>query len=216
MIAERIAGRRRQWDARALAGVILLLGGLAGSVALRWMALRSALPMGADGLLFGVALLGLAATVGAPGAVPKARPSRPAVIERATGLLIGLLGGFVLVGVPLCIRAFGTATAVDHPFPGTYFAFPVWAALTITVAVAEEAVLRGALFDVGLASLGAMPTVAISSVAFALLHVPFYGWGIVPLDIAVGVWLSGLRLVGGSVTAPAVAHVVADLATWWL
>ena len=56
----------------------------------------------------------------------------------------------------------------------------------------------------------------MTSVVFALLHVPLYGWHVVPLDLGVGLWLAGLRLISGGVAAPAVAHVVADLATWWL
>jgi hypothetical protein len=38
----------------------------------------------------------------------------------------------------------------------------------------------------------------------------------VPLDIAVGVWLGTLRAISGTVTAPALAHSLADLAGWWL
>ena len=48
------------------------------------------------------------------------------------------------------------------------------------------------------------------------MHVPFYGWHVVPLDLGVGVFLAGLRLASGSVAAPAIAHIVADLATWWV
>jgi len=40
--------------------------------------------------------------------------------------------------------------------------------------------------------------------------------GLVALDFAVGVGLGALRLWSGSVTAPALAHVGADLAGWWL
>ena len=43
-----------------------------------------------------------------------------------------------------------------------------------------------------------------------------YGWHVVPLDLAVGVWLAGLRLLSGGVAAPAMAHGLADIATWWL
>ena len=56
----------------------------------------------------------------------------------------------------------------------------------------------------------------LPTVAFALLHVPLYGWHVVPLDLAVGLVFAGLRLATGSAAAPAVAHSVADLATWWL
>jgi hypothetical protein len=48
------------------------------------------------------------------------------------------------------------------------------------------------------------------------MHVPLYGWGVVPVDLAAGVWLAGLRLAGGGVGAPVVAHLLADLAGWWL
>lgn len=55
-----------------------------------------------------------------------------------------------------------------------------------------------------------------AALAFALIHVPLEGWSIVPLDLGVGLWLAGLRLLTRGVAAPAAAHVVADLATWWL
>ena len=56
----------------------------------------------------------------------------------------------------------------------------------------------------------------MTAVLFALMHVPLYGWHVVPLDLGVGLWLAGLRLATGGVAAPAIAHTVADLATWWL
>ena len=49
-----------------------------------------------------------------------------------------------------------------------------------------------------------------------MLHVPLYGWHVVPLDLGVGLFLGGLRLLTGGAVAPAVAHTVADLATWWI
>jgi hypothetical protein len=48
------------------------------------------------------------------------------------------------------------------------------------------------------------------------MHVPLYGWQVVPLDLGVGVWLAGLRLATGGVAAPALAHWIADLSTWWI
>jgi len=48
------------------------------------------------------------------------------------------------------------------------------------------------------------------------MHVPLYGWHVVPLDLGVGIFLGGLRLAGGGWAGPAIAHAVADLATWWL
>jgi hypothetical protein len=48
------------------------------------------------------------------------------------------------------------------------------------------------------------------------MHVPLYGWHVMPLDLAVGLVFGGLRLATHGVAAPAAAHAVADLATWWL
>ena len=55
-----------------------------------------------------------------------------------------------------------------------------------------------------------------SYLAFALLHVPLYGWHVVPLDLGVGLAFAGLRLTTRGIAAPAAAHAIADLATWWL
>ena len=57
--------------------------------------------------------------------------------------------------------------------------------------------LRGVLFDALRATVGHRRAVALTSLAFALMHVPLYGWHVVPLDLAVGVWLAGLRLLSG-------------------
>ena len=91
-----------------------------------------------------------------------------------------------------------------------------WALVTVLVATAEEWILRGVLFDLLDRHAGTLAAVAVTSAIFALMHVPLYGWHVVPLDLGVGLWLGGLRLLTGSVAAPAVAHVLADLATWWL
>jgi hypothetical protein len=58
--------------------------------------------------------------------------------------------------------------------------------------------------------------VVVAAIAFAALHVPLYGWHVVPLDLAVGLVLGATRLVAGTWTAAGVAHVGADLAGWWL
>jgi membrane protease YdiL (CAAX protease family) len=88
--------------------------------------------------------------------------------------------------------------------------------VTVLVATAEELVLRGALFDKLNGGIGTLGAVLVTSVVFALMHVPLYGWHVVPLDLGVGLWLAGLRLATGGIAAPAIAHTIADLATWWL
>jgi membrane protease YdiL (CAAX protease family) len=138
------------------------------------------------------------------------RPPDVPHIKLLPGVLIGLAGAAVLC-VPAAIRHVSLDGIV-----ATTDGYPRWAAFVVIVAVAEEALLRGSLFRVLEQRAGGAVAIAITSVAFGLLHAPVYGWGVVPLDIAVGVCLGALRAVSGTVAAPAVAHAVADLAGWWL
>lgn len=125
-------------------------------------------------------------------------------------LLVGLVGGVAIVAVPLLIHPFARPVGL-RPEP-----FAAWALVTCAVAVAEETLLRGALFNAIESAAGVWPAILISSIAFALMHVPFYGWSVVPIDLGAGLVLCGLRLITNGVSAPAIAHALADLATWWL
>ena len=149
---------------------------------------------------FGFALLWLALGGGW-------RPTLP----RPGSLVIGLLGGILLVGVPLVAGPSTRALTGMRPEP-----FVAWLVVTILVVCGEEVLLRGALIEAVQQASGPVAAVLVSSVAFALMHVPLYGWGVVPIDLAAGACLAGLRYLTGGVAAPAVAHLLADLATWWL
>lgn len=187
--------------ARGLRRPAWILVALTLVVAARWAATVAEAPPYLVGLGFGLAFVAIAAAGGV-------RISRPPL----AAVLIGLAGSLLLVAL-----AFGASQLAGQPIravPKTEFV--AWTAVTILVATAEELVLRGALFDALRGSLGLGVAVIVTSAAFALMHVPLYGWHVVPLDLGVGVFLAGLRLASGSVAAPAVAHVVADLATWWL
>ncbi|HVI38193.1 MAG TPA: CPBP family intramembrane glutamic endopeptidase [Gaiellales bacterium] len=128
---------------------------------------------------------------------------------RAVGL--GVVGAAVLC-LPALARHAVIGGGVVPPTDG----YARWAVFVVAVAVAEEALLRGSLYRAIEQQAGDTLAIAVTSIAFGLLHAPVYGWGVVPLDIAVGVWFGTLRALAGSVTAPAVAHAVADLAGWWL
>jgi membrane protease YdiL (CAAX protease family) len=180
--------------------VALILGGLATMVGLRWLAtVEGAAGAVTIGLVFGLGLLGVG-LVGGCRMLP----------ERRSSVVIGITGGAILVGLALTTRS------AQLPWLAPATAFGPWAAVTIVVATAEEIVLRGALFDALDVSHGTAAAVLVTSVVFALMHVPLYGWHVVPLDLGVGLWLAGLRLATGGIAAPAIAHTVADLATWWL
>jgi membrane protease YdiL (CAAX protease family) len=190
----------------AVATLLLLLAGVVGAVALRTFVLRLPQSAAPQGLAFGGALMVLAAVAG----------SRiPSLSWRIA--TIGLAGGVILVVVPLGLEFVNRGSLVGPVVsPNGGLSAPAWVVVTLVVACGEEAALRGALFRVCLRPLGIVGTILLTSAVFALIHLPFYGWGAIPLDFAVGVWLGGLRLASGSATAPAIAHSVADLAAWWL
>jgi hypothetical protein len=116
------------------------------------------------------------------------------------------LGGAVLLSLPVALLHLGT------PLP-TAAGFLDWLPVVAVVATAEEVFLRGALYD---AVADKRLAIALGAAAFALLHVPLYGWHVVPLDLVVGLVLGELRRSSGTATAPAVAHVAADAAAWFL
>jgi membrane protease YdiL (CAAX protease family) len=146
------------------------------------------------GLLFAACLLLLCVASGA------ARPT----VDRHTAAWVGL--GALLLCVPALV-----SFSPDVPGPG----FVGWAAAVTVVVLAEEAFLRGALFTVVQRAAGPAGAVLVTAAAFAALHVPLYGWRVVPLDFAVGLLLGALRLGSGSWVAPAGAHAIADYVGWF-
>jgi len=151
--------------------------------------------------LFAVVLLAVAARAGW-------RPGR----LRPAGLAWGLVGAVGLVVGPVVLHLAVPRQQLHVSGHG----FVVWAVVVTAVAVAEEVLLRGVLFGAVEEGAGVTAAVLVTTVVFALVHVPLYGVGALPLDLAVGLWLGGLRVASGGVTAPATAHALADLAGWWL
>jgi membrane protease YdiL (CAAX protease family) len=84
------------------------------------------------------------------------------------------------------------------------------------VAGAEELFLRGSLYDAVTTWRGEGWAIAVGALGFALLHVPMYGWHVLPLDLAVGLVLGGLRQHSGTPVAPAITHIGADFVGWFL
>jgi membrane protease YdiL (CAAX protease family) len=183
------------------AGLLLALGAIVG---LRWWATRAGLDPLAIGAAFGLALGAVAVARGR-------RPTRPAPRSVVIGIAVGLGLAFITVAAS-SVSGLAAGVLLGRP----HAPFLPWAAITIVVATAEEALLRGRLFDAARRAGGLAPAMLVTTVAFALMHVPLYGWHVVPLDLAVGLALGGLRLATLGIAAPAAAHAVADLATWWL
>jgi membrane protease YdiL (CAAX protease family) len=181
---------------------LFALAGLVAAVALRVQLAGSA---GARSQLAGVWFAAALAAVALATRDP----------DRAGGVRLRHIGVGITGAVVLCAPA-----ALRHVLAGRDVlpldGYLSWALIVTVVAVAEESLLRGSLFTVLERRHGTVLAVAVTSVAFALLHAPVYGWAVVPLDLTVGIWLGALRAVTGSVTASAVAHTAADLAGWWL
>lgn len=127
-------------------------------------------------------------------------------------------------GVLLGVGAAGTLVALSlvalptvHVGPRAAAATLLWwVPLVTVVAAAEELVLRGVLFDALRARGGDVLAVMVTALLFTAIHLPLYGVAALGIDLCVGVFLGCLRVAAGGVTAPLIAHVLADLATGWV
>lgn len=211
IVAARLGINDRSGIGATLAPAAIVVA-LAGVALARWAAMRAGVDGLAVGASFGLALLALAALAGV-----RTGHIHPDTTTRriARPLAAGLVAGLALLAIAELGPILTGATTV--PGLGRPAApFLPWAVITVLVAVAEEAVLRGVLFE-RIERLGGVGVALIvTTIVFALLHVPLYGWHVVPLDIGVGLVLGGFRVATRSVVAPAAAHAIADLATWWL
>ena len=179
---------------------VLLLVGLSAATMLRVViggpAPAASIP---GGLIFAALLAGLAVASGW-------RPGRP----RPASIVWGAAGAIVLAGGAL-LRHGGLAAT-----PASPWLLGIWMPSVTLVALCEEALFRGAVFGAIRDTSSDGIALVITTVAFALIHVPLYGVIALPLDLAAGVLLGGLRLHTGGVAAPAMAHVLADLAAPWV
>jgi len=176
--------------------IYLLLAGFAASVILRvGIGGREVAYSWVAGILFAACLVLLSIASG----------TRTAINYRV--VVVGFASGLLLL-----IPALLTSSHQAHPL-GNY---ATWAAIVSVVAMAEEFFLRGALFNAVKKAHSDNLAIIIAATAFALLHVPLYGWHVVPLDFFVGLYLGVVRSFGGSWVTPGIAHTVADLAGWWL
>jgi len=164
--------------------------------------LRAVLAPAGDGLstaAFGACLLAISWTeLKAP-----TRPS-PASGGGKLSVVRGVVAG-VMVGAIL-LAPVVTGRLSGRPLPD----FWAWAAITALIATLEETAIRGALYRRWSEEAGPVAAIVVGAVVFALIHLPRYGVGAMPLDAAVGLALGGLRAVTGRVLPCAIAHTIAD------
>jgi uncharacterized protein len=180
---------------------------------------------GADArIVVGVALLLARLLVGpGPGALPMLAATYAAILALCVapgdGSLLPLpargrrsaraLGWPVAAGLGLA--AVGLAVAVGGPAPAPAAAVAVGPALLgSAAAVAEEALFRGLVYR-RLEAFGSVAAMVGSAALFAAVHVPAYGPGVLPLDLAAGLLFAWQRRATGGLAAPTVTHVVANL-----
>lgn len=175
--------------ARSYGSVVATAVAIAGCLAL---AARPAMRWPAFAITLAVGVAGLAAS-----------PAAPRSDERQ-GSLVWLVVTVLGVGAFATIRL---AAAVP-PAPWS----PHAAVVVVGAALAEELFFRRFLYG-ALARRGAGVAILVSAVAFAVVHIPSYGTSVFPIDLAAGLVLSWQRWASGSWTAPAVAHVAANLMT---
>ncbi len=142
-------------------------------------------------------------------------PALPArgreIRDPQVGFLPGAVAG-VATGLVLLLPVMG-AGASGRSLSG----FWGWGAAIVVIATLEEVVIRGRLQPAWTAEAGPIMGLLMSAAVFALIHLPRYGLGAMPLDFAVGLALGGLRAVTGRVAPCAIAHVIADWGAWfWL
>ena len=141
-----------------------------------------------------------------PGAPAASRGGTlPGALGRGRAIVVGLMAGAILL-----------APVVSGPVSGRPISeFLPWAAIAAIVATLEETSIRGVLYRRWAGEAGTLAAIVIGAAVFALIHLPRYGLGAMPLDAAVGLALGGLRALTGRVLPCAVAHTVADWGAWF-
>ena len=111
------------------------------------------------------------------------------------------------------LAAFAGARALQHPLAPRMA--PLFVAGTAAAGIAEELLFRRLLYG-ALAVFGTAAAVCGSAVVFAAVHVPAYGLGAFPVDLAAGLLFAWQRWASGTWTASAVTHAAANvLQTAW-
>ena len=142
-----------------------------------------------------VALYGVLAVLSLRMPVPRARPG---FLARPVVAAVGIAAVFAVAYAPWQLGA-----------------LPVYgvtaAALGAIAAVAEEAFFRRFMYGWLEEWWGAFAAIALTALAFALVHIPLYGTSVLWVDLGAGILLSWQRWAAGSWGPAAATHVTANL-----
>ena len=121
-------------------------------------------------------------------------------VDVARSLLVFAVG---VAGLGAAAIASGRPAAVP---------FGPWALpLSVLAAVAEEAFFRRTAYAAAERRGGPAIAVLLTALAFAAIHVPFYGMAVFPVDLGAGLLFGWQRWETGDWTVPAATHVAANL-----
>jgi membrane protease YdiL (CAAX protease family) len=115
---------------------------------------------------------------------------------------------------PVAVTALGIAGAgvlLALGQPNDFFSSGMLPLLSTVAAVSEEALFRGVLFPWSARRFGVGAAIAISALAFAAIHVPFYGLTALPVDLAAGLLFSWQRWASGTWLSSAATHAFINL-----
>jgi membrane protease YdiL (CAAX protease family) len=130
----------------------------------------------------------------------------PAAEERPADARIWAAATVLGVGAFVAARQFAVLPAIPLEASAV--------AVIVVAAVAEEAFFRRLAFS-WCARWGDLAAVVLTAVAFAVVHVPAYGVGALPIDLAAGLIFGWQRWATGSWVAAAVTHAAANLVQAW-
>lgn len=152
----------------------------------------------------GVGVVGLLAPIDAPTPVRDAH--RASVANWVGAVALGLAAMLVAARLPglLGLRPHGAGRIIFRVAPAAV-------AASVVAAVAEEIFFRRLVYGWLAASWGAAVAICGSAVAFAAIHVPVYGFAVLPIDTAAGLLLGWQRWMTGGWSASGLTHVVANL-----
>lgn len=192
-MSQRVAGRTRLATPIAVG---LGLAALAARVPSNWAIL----------VTVGVGLLGLIAPVpaAAKAASAPAPGSRRAAVVTWVGALALGIGALLIAGRLPSLLGIGLSGLVVRRAGA-------WAVTASALAaIAEELFFRRLVYG-WLATWGPAVAIGGSAVLFAAVHVPVYGFAVIPIDAAAGLLLGWQRWMTRGWTASGVTHLVANL-----
>ena len=153
--------------------------------------------------VFAACLLAISLSEGMAPSLPS--PGVGGRLRVVPGIFAGVVVGLILLA-PVVTGRISARPLAD---------FWSWAAIAAVIATMEEIAIRGALYQRWFEEAGPGAAIVAGAVVFALIHLPRYGLGAMPLDAAVGLALGGLRVVTGRVMPCAIAHTIADWGAWF-